>query len=174
MDIVQDRIAAYRRIKPDPRGECYGKCRIVEELEDHLDDDRVLTFFLDIIDDGTEHDLARVEALKILQLWDPPSDTVRDRVGQRLARVLTSEEDVLVQQWEAIAAKNFIETPEVLAAVTTLLADPRADLAVRHSCLTAVQFLRAKQTASILRPLIQDKELGVSVRRILSEIKEGS
>src|SRR4029077_20031031 len=115
---------------PDERGECHGKSTIIEELEDHLSDERVISFFLKVIADMEEFDLARLAALKILQLWEPPSDRIRSRVGQKLASTLLAEKNVLVQQWAAIAVQNLVRVPEVFNAVTALLVDPNVNLDV--------------------------------------------
>src|SRR3954471_12703077 len=95
-DTVRARMAAYRAAKLNQNGESHEKCEIVRALEDHLVRPKVLAFFLDLIADPDEYDLARLEALKVLQLWEPPSDRVRSRVGRRLAEVLPAEPDVLV------------------------------------------------------------------------------
>jgi len=169
MDAIEGKIAEFGRVTPDRRGECYGKSRIVEALEEHLPDDRVLSFFLTVVADRNEYDLARVDVLKILELWDPPSDEIRNQVGQLLARVLPQEKDILVQQWMGIAAGNFVGVPEVFDAVAGLLADPDVDLSVRHNCLWAIECLPDSEKAGeALRPLANDNEMGASIRRILA------
>jgi hypothetical protein len=40
MDLVADHIAAFRATTPNERGESYGKHRIIQELEEHLADER--------------------------------------------------------------------------------------------------------------------------------------
>ena len=169
-DAVAAHIAAYHAATLNPNGESSEKCEVVRELEDHLGRPKVLAFFQDLIADPDEYDMARLEALKILQLWEPPSDRVRARVGHRLAEVLPTEPDVLVQQWMAIAAENFVRVPVVFTAVSALLADRGADLDVRHNCLAAVQRLGpSAQARAVLGSLTPDPELGVHVRRILKE-----
>jgi hypothetical protein len=167
---VAAQIAAYKAAKLDREGESPEKCEIVQGLEEQLSQPEALSFYLDLIADPDEYDMARLEALKILQLWEPPSDRVRTRVGRRLAKVLPEESDVLVQQWAAIAAENFVSVPEVFAAVSALLADRETDLDVRHNCLAAVQrFGRSEQVRSVLEPLTTDPKLGVRAERILKE-----
>jgi hypothetical protein len=170
MDAVQERIEAFGRLEPDDDGECHGKSSIVEELEDRLDDERVLSFFLKVIADPSEFDLARLAALKIFQLWKAPNKETQVRVGRHLARVLPKEEDVLVQQWIAISAENFAGVPEVFAAAAKLVADSEVDLDVRHNCLSVIVRLRGtEQAKKVLRSLVDDEQIGVHVRRILSE-----
>ena len=170
MDAIQEHIATFRRLTPDELGECYGKCAIVEGMEDNLADERVLSFFLEIVADIDEYDLARIAALKILQLWSAPSDDIHLRVGRELAHVIVSEQDVLVQQWAAIAAENFVDVPDVFAAVVSALGDRHADLDVRHNCLSAVENLRgSEQAKNALRQVVADTEMGANVRRILTE-----
>jgi hypothetical protein len=172
MDAVQERIKAFGRIESDANGECHGKTTIVEELEERLDDDRVLAFYLRIIGDPSEFDLARLEALKIFQLWNAPNEEAHARVGRHLAKVLPKEEDILVQQWIAIAAENFASVPEVFASAAKLASDSTVDLDVRHNCLSVLERLRGTQQATnVLRSLVDDEQLGVHVRRILSDWK---
>lgn len=164
------KIAAYQAAKLDRNGESHEKCEIVQGLEDHLNRPKVLTFYLDLIADPNEYDMARLGALKILQLWVPPSDRVRNRVGRRLAEVLPREPDVLVQQWAAIAAENFVAVPEVFSALSVLLADCEEDLDVRHNCLAAVARRgRCEQVRRVLEPLTDDPQLGVHVRRVIED-----
>jgi len=170
MDAVQERIEAFGRLEPDDDGECHGKSTIIEELEDRLDDERVLSFFLKVIADPSELDLARLAALKIFQLWKAPTKEAHVRVGRHLAQALPKEEDILIQQWIAIAAENFASVPEVFAAAAKLVADSEVDLDVRHNCLSVIERLRGtEQAKKVLRPLVADEQLGVHVRRILSE-----
>lgn len=173
MDSIQEWIAAFNLIAPDEHGQCPDKHRIVEELRDHLADERVLNFYIQVITDKNEFDLARLAACKTLKLWHPPTNEIRIRVGQQLARMLPLEEDVLIQQWAAIAAENFINVKEVFDAVVALLVDPNADLDVRHNCLSAVERLRGTDRAEqILRSLVDDEQLGVHIRRILADWKD--
>jgi hypothetical protein len=170
MDAIQERIEAFGRLEPDDEGECHGKSSIVEELADRLNDERVLSFYLKIIADSSEFDLARLAALKILQLWKAPNKEAHVRVGRHLAKVLPKEEDILVQQWIAIAADNFASVPEVFATAAKLVADSEVDLDVRHNCLSVIERLRGtEQATNVLRALVDDEQLGVHVRRILSE-----
>jgi hypothetical protein len=170
MDAVQKQIEAFSRLEPDDDGECHGRSAIVEELEDRLDDERVLSFFLKVIADPAEFDLARLAALKTLQLWKAPNEETRVRVGRHLAEVLPKEEDILVQQWIAISAKNFASVPEIFAAAAKLVADSEVDLDVRHNCLSVIVRLRGTEEANkVVRSLVDDEQLGVHVRRILSE-----
>jgi hypothetical protein len=170
MDAVQERIEAFGRLEPDDHGECHGKSTIVEELEDRVDDERVLSFYLQAIADSSEFDLARLAALKIFQLWQAPNDETHARVGRHLAEVLAKEKDILVQQWTAIAAKNFANVPEVFATAARMVRDSEVDLDVRHNCLSVIKQLRGtEQAKNVLRSLVDDEQLGVYVRRILSE-----
>src|SRR5262249_24263593 len=75
-DTVTARIAAYRAAHLNQAGESPEKCEIVQGLETHLSKPKALRFLLDLIGDPDEYDLARVEALKILQLWQPATEQV--------------------------------------------------------------------------------------------------
>ncbi|MBT8225836.1 MAG: hypothetical protein KJO75_10105, partial [Dactylosporangium sp.] len=80
-----------------------AKVDVVVELEDHLDDPRVLAFFLSVVADPGEYDLARIECIKILRLWPPSTATDRQRAGQVIAAVLCADDDYLVRQYAAMA-----------------------------------------------------------------------
>jgi hypothetical protein len=168
MDSLADRLAAFRAVPRDERGEASEKCKIVEQMEGHLAAPEVLGFFLELIGDTSEYDLARIDALKILGLWEAPDLQTRHRIGLRLAEVLRSEEDVLVQQWAGIAAEWYADIPEVFTAVSAVLTDQGADLDVRHNCLAAVKRLGDSEVAvNVLRLLEEDGQLGDHVRGIL-------
>jgi hypothetical protein len=170
VDAVDELIAAYRAAVVDDRGESYGRCRIVGQLEDHLSDDRTLTFFLALVSDPQEHDLARVDALKILEVWEPDDRQTRQRVGLAIAAVLESEKDVLVRQWAAIAAGSYTDVPEVASAVTGVLLDRHVDLDVRYNCLAAIEKVEGPGAGSAtLNRLMHDPELSAAVRRIIRE-----
>ncbi len=86
--------------------------------------------------------------------------------------MLSVEQDVLVLQWAAIAAENYVTVPEVFKAAAAIISDPAADLDVRYSCLAAVRQLGPSDRAiALLEPLASDPQLGVSVRRILTETR---
>lgn len=170
MDAIQERIDAFGRLEPDGDGECHGKTAIVEELEDRLDDERVLSFFLKVIVDSSEFDLARLAALKVFQLWEAPSEKTHVRVARQLAKALPKEDDVLIQQWMAIAAENFANVPEVFDTAAKLVADAEIDLDVRHNCLSVITRRHGtEQAMNVLRSLADDEQLGIHLRRILSE-----
>jgi hypothetical protein len=167
--VIADRIASFRAATFSEAGESHSKCDIVRGLEEHLAAPEALAFILDLIGDQREYDMARLEALKILQLCEPSSDH-RVQIGRRLAQAMLVESDILVQQWMAIAAANYIGVPEVFGALITLLNDIGADLDVRYNCLAAVRILgRTAETAKALSPLLSDPEFGPPVRRILNQ-----
>src|SRR5688572_30675145 len=147
MDAIHGRLNDFSHLQPDADGDCHGKATIVEELEDHLDDERVMSFYLNVIANPSEFDLARLAALKVFQVWKAPSYESHIRVGQHLARLLPIEDDVLIQQWMAIAAENFANVPEVFATAGELLADSNVDLDVRHNCLSVIKQLRGTEEA---------------------------
>jgi hypothetical protein len=152
---------------PDEQGDSYGKAAIIDALEDWLADERVVAFYLKVVADQSEFDMARIAALKILR-WNPPSGEAHQRVGRLLAATLPIEPDVLVQQWAAIAAEYYVDVPELFATLAALVADQQVDLDVRHNCLAAIKRQRGSdQATAILQQLADDAELGISARRTL-------
>ena len=169
-DTISAQIAAFSAARHDADGESPEKCSVIQSLEDNSSDPRVVSFLLDVISDPNGYDLARIEALKIFQLLVPSDAVTNDRIGRCIATLVKAERDVLVRQWSAIAAENFVSVDEVVAAISSTLMDQDADLDVRHNCLAAVmRLVNSEQVARILRSVEYDPRLGVSVRRILDE-----
>jgi hypothetical protein len=136
VDAVEQQIAAYRAVPFDEDGEAWGKVSALEALEDHLPDERVLDFFLEVIADPAEYDLAGVELAKLFELDPVPAQ--RARIGELLAAALVAEEDDLVRQWLARAVACYTDVPAARAAAIGRVLDPEEDEDVRHNCLTGL------------------------------------
>ena len=69
MDVVDQLIAKYKAAKLNEKGESDEKIDVIIELED-LKSEKVIPFFLNVLLNEEEYDLARIEILKILKLRD--------------------------------------------------------------------------------------------------------
>jgi hypothetical protein len=68
-----------------------------------------------VIADPAEHDLARVECVKILRLRPPADADDRRRIGRIIAEVLRPTEDCLVRQYAAGAVGPYAPEPAAAA-----------------------------------------------------------
>ena len=165
--------------KGDPIAEILARARdfarnddalasVVEKLEEHLGDERALAFVLDLVTDPEANDLARIDALKLLQLWTPSDPATGAEVGRRLADALPAEPDIVVQQWLALAAGNFMSVTPTFDAVVGLMTAATTNAEVRHNCLAALKRAGSSKAARrALEPLRRDRELGSAVQRVL-------
>lgn len=141
MDMVSQKISEYRMLKDDERGECHGKAEIIEQLEESFNDPRVVDFFLSILSDGNDYDLARIAICKFLELDPPTTPRIRNRISQVLATALKSERDILVRQWLGLALSGYSDLPNAFEAARSCASDAHQDLDVRYNCLAALRIL---------------------------------
>jgi hypothetical protein len=169
VDAVEKLIAAYHTAPFDTRGEAWGKVAALEALEDHLTDPRVLPFFLQLIGNPDEYDMARVHLLKLLEL--DPLPEAAGQIGETIVATLAREKDMLVRSWLSRAAGGFSHVPVVLNSALAGVQNVEEDDAVRSNFL-AVLTGRGVEPAvvEVLRKLAQaDGNLGDSARRYLNE-----
>ncbi len=166
MDRVADLVALFESA-PDGDDGGDAKVEIILELEDHLSDPRALALFASVIADPAEHDLARVECLKILRLQPPAAADDRRRVGRIIADVLQPDEDYLVRQYAAGALGPYAREPAVFDALATAMASDD-DIDVRHNALAAViEAGPDDHTVALLHQLTGDPELATAATRTL-------
>ncbi|MFI5894949.1 HEAT repeat domain-containing protein [Actinoplanes sp. NPDC051513] len=142
------------------------KVEAVAALDEHVADPQVIAFLTAVTADPDEYDLARIECMKILRLWPPPTLDARRDAGRAIAAALR-EDDELVRQYAAMSLGPYLDDPPVFEALTvTLLHDD--DLNVRHNALAAVvEAGPADRHADLLRRLAGDPELGRAAARTL-------
>ncbi|WP_051830347.1 MULTISPECIES: HEAT repeat domain-containing protein [Streptomyces] len=144
-----------------------SKVDVIVELEDHLDDARVLSFFVSVISDPAEYDLARIECIKILRLWPPDAAAGRQRVGRAMVAALQVGEDYLVRQWAARSLESYVGDTVVFEALATAVLHD-GDPNVRDNALSSLQRAgRDDRSAELLRQLVSDPELGRAAARTL-------
>jgi hypothetical protein len=165
-----ERLIELFRSTPDTTDvEGSGKVEVVVELEDHLHDPRVLPFFVSVIADPAEYDLARIECIKILRLWPPDTATGRRQVGRTVAAALQADDEDLVRQYAAMSLGPYVGDDVVFEALTTaVLLDEDVD--VRHNALAAIEEAGPDtRTVELLRRLTGDPELGTAATRTLGD-----
>ena len=148
------------------------KVEAVAALDEQTADPQVTAFLTAVAGDPGEHDLARIECMKILRLWPPPTPAARRDAGRAIAAALR-EDDELVRQHAAMSLGPYLDDPPVFAALTdAVLHDD--DLDVRHGGLAAVaEAGPADRHAGLLRALSGDPELGRAAARTLERWADG-
>jgi hypothetical protein len=133
VDEVEGHIAAYRAAQFDVKGEVWGKTSALEALEAFLPDGRVVDFFLGIVADPTEYDMARLRLLKLFEINPAPEE--RQRIGECVAAALPGEPDWTVRCWLGRAVAAYSDIPAARAMAIARALDPAEDEDVRHNCL---------------------------------------
>lgn len=166
MDCVAHLVALFESA-PDGDDDADAKLEIILELEDHLSDPRALNLFASVIADLAEHDLARIECLKILRLQPPAAADDRRRIGRIIADALRPTEDYLVRQYAAGALGPYAQEPVVFDAMASAVAGDD-DVDVRHNALASViEAGPDNRTITLLHQLTNDPELATAATRAL-------
>lgn len=174
MDRVAELIEVFRAAGTASDAEAEPKLHAVLELEDLVDDGRVPRFFASVVADPQEHDLARIECLKILRLYPPPDVALRQLIGRAIAAALRPDDDHLVRQYAAGALGPYAADAVAFAAIAeTVLHDE--DLDTRHNALSSLEEAgRDERSISLLRQLAEDRELGRAAARTLQAWAAGA
>jgi hypothetical protein len=114
---------------------------VIESLEEHAADPRALDFLLHVAADRQEFDLARIEALKVLELREPGSDEERRRIAPVLKDVLVGDPDDDVRQYAAMAAAYYMSESDLVDAVAQRAFDQGEDIDLRWNAFAALKQL---------------------------------
>ncbi|MEV4312544.1 HEAT repeat domain-containing protein [Actinocrispum sp. NPDC049592] len=165
MTDVTGLIAEFEALPGDESGGD-AKWRIIADLDESLGDPRVLELFLKVVADREEYDLARIECLKVLDLY-PPDDRVR--VGRVIAGALDVEDDYLVRQYAAMSLGPYAGDPVVFEALSVAVLEDE-DVDVRHNALESLVTADPdERITALLHRLTEDPELGSAAKRTLRE-----
>ncbi len=144
-----------------------AKLRLILELEPHVTDSAVVDAYVSIIAKATEWDLARIECLKILELWPPTDEQRRTRVGRVIAAALESDEDNLVRQYAAMTLAAYLDDDVVFTTLTraTLTDD---DPTVRLNAFASIEKRgKSERTIDLLHRLLDDPDVGGYSKQVL-------
>jgi GST-like protein len=146
-----------------------GKCQLLQSIEFEEIPEK-WTLIRSVIADQDEYDLARMQALKILELAGLPAEELRS-FGELLVSVITTDQDQDVRNYAVIASTNFVnDCEELKELVVKILLDPKEDIDIRHNALSAVMaFFDLPRRKEVLEQLSSDKEMGKHARRQLAE-----
>jgi HEAT repeat protein len=138
-------MAAFRTA-PTINGESVRKIETLHELGG-LADPEIGPFLATIIGDAREYDLARIEALRMLETGQFGDDQDRDKLARRILRVLLDDEDDQVRAYAARALSNFTDVSDVVAALGKHVLDGDEDDDVRHNAFFALERSAASEEA---------------------------
>ncbi len=150
------------------------KASIIEKLEGRADE-RVLKFFLEVLSDENEYDLARIEVLKILELKERGDEARDEEIGQLIKQILLADPDDDVRTYAALAASNYLDVDGMLEAVVKILFDTAEDMNIRWNAFATIKKLGPKpQAIEIMTKAMQEPAFQKSAFRILEDWKTGS
>jgi hypothetical protein len=166
-------IAEYKAIAADASGSrLERKFSILEEELCALEDERILSFFLEVAGDKNDLDEARISVFKALKAgqWRPSPEQFA-AVGEVLAGLMTDPaDDALVRTYAAQAASAFVDAPGVFPTAARLLLDPSENAHVRHWAFATVQGRGpTKEARDVLACVVADPEVGEYARNLLRE-----
>lgn len=171
MDIIKELIMNYlseetQKLDDPDRSK---KPAIIKSLEEYASDVSVLAFMLQVASDRTELDLARIEALKVLEIRRPIAQREHERIAAVLKEILQSDKDDDVRSYAAIAAASYMAEKSLREEVTRVLGNKEEDRNLRWNAFTAIERMgRTAETVEIMRIIGEDPEFLDSARRILA------
>lgn len=145
---------------------------IIVELEDFIDDARVVNFYLEVAQDEMEYDLARIEVFKIFEIWECTNYEFRKKIANAIREVLVNSHCDDVRNYAAMAASSYMDLEHVSEVVFDIVQDPREDANLRWNAFAAIKSHGPSlETIELLRALLRDNDFKQSAARILSEWK---
>jgi hypothetical protein len=146
-----------------------GKPEIVTELEG-IDDERILPFFLEVLLNELEYDLARIETLQVLKLRNCSDQEEYDQIGQAIKQVLVNSTDQDIRNYAAMAIASYIETEGAFDVIEGILLDEKEDINLRYNAFGVIEDMRlSDRSIEVLKKLTQDPELNKPSLRLLNE-----
>ena len=146
-----------------------GKPEIVTELEG-IDDERILPFFLEVLLNELEYDLARIETLQVLRLRNCSHQEEYDQIGQAIKQVLVNSTDQDIRNYAAMAIASYIETEGAFDVIEGILLDEKEDINLRYNAFGVIEEIGLQdRSMEILKKLIQNPELNKPSLRLLNE-----
>jgi len=91
-----------------------------------------------VIADPNEYDLARMQALKILEIANVPPEDLPSFCGL-LVSIIKTDKDEDVKNYGVIASKNFVnDSDELKQLIIKTVLDAKEDIDIRHNAYSAV------------------------------------
>jgi hypothetical protein len=152
-DQVGDLIARFRNALITGQ-ESNAKIDCLMELI-RFDDPRIDGFLVDVAGSADEYDLARIQALKVLEQRAVETGA-RDDVVRMISGVLEHEGDDEIRSYAARALAGFIDVRGALDIAAGLVLDPNEDDDVRHNAFFAIE--RSKPTPQAIAAMKRCRE----------------
>ena len=148
-----------------------AKPGIVESVTDMLPNATALEFLIEVASSRTEFDLARIEALRGIELADGLTETQRAECSSMLVTLLTTaDEDPDVCNYAAMASAYFMDSDSVYQTLLDLVVNETRDSNLRWNAFTAVEKHKPQQKSiETLKSLLTDTEFQTSATRVLAE-----
>lgn len=122
-----------------------------------------------IIQDEEDYDLARIEALKILEIAEIPGH-IKDKIMKTLIGVIENTEDYDVKNYATSAIVNFVEYSQIRAAAENLVLNIDEDIDIRYNAFDVIKKISdIDERNEILKKLLNDTDFQKSAQRVLTE-----
>ena len=110
--VMNTLVAEYRALPPSSdhlpdAGPNDRKCEIIRELDGQANDAEVSELLLDVLRDGAEFDLARVEAIQVVGIYVEDGNPLSGQLRAELVRIASGDDDDMLQGW----ARRHVELP---------------------------------------------------------------
>ena len=150
------------------------KAEILQEIE-FEDVPEKWDLLRSVISNKDEYDLARIQALKILEIAAVPEDDIPSFCDLLLS-VIKTDNDYDVKNYAVIASKNFVnDSDELKELIIRTLLDTKEDVDIRHNAYHAVlAFFDLPGRRVVLESLSADEEMGKSALRDLASFAGGA
>ncbi|MCC9073886.1 hypothetical protein LNQ49_20075 [Flavobacterium sp. F-65] len=143
----------------------------IKEIYESKDDDKVelinsLNFddyedkwdlILEVIQDENEYDLARIEALKVIEIAKIPKIVVEE-LCNIVVNLLKNENDYDVRNYVFIASRNLINySIEIKNCINEIILSQEEDIDIRHNAYSAIlKIVDQADKIKILNSLLDD------------------
>lgn len=123
-----------------------------------------------IIKDTQVYDLARIQALKILEIAEIPASE-KTKIAETLEQSVINDEDYDVQNYASVAIKNFMEFKSLEELAEKIVIDKHEDIDIRHNAFAAILKVKSiDRRKHILNILLEDPEFQKSATRNLNAL----
>ena len=144
------------------------KLSLLSEIEE-IADPRATDFLIEIAADPAEYDLARTEALRVLEIR-AMGRVERELVARALDRILREDEDPDVRIYAARTLANVMDIRDARDAAARSLLDPEEDEDVRHNAFFAIERGGASPEAiEIMEKCLSEERFRAGATRVLEQ-----
>jgi hypothetical protein len=147
---------------------------VVDALEEHAAESEVWEFLLHVAGDQAEFDLARIAALKVVEVAEGINVAQHEQAATLLSKILKSSdhEDEDVCNYAAIAAAYYLDFTPLYQEMVRIAVGAENDSGLRWNAFDGLERHGPRQTTiDVLVQLRDDDEFGTAASRVLSEWK---